>query len=128
MFKKLTNKHAFCLTLAVAIGILSLAPMPEIKMAQQVPLADKWVHMVMYGVLSMAFWIEHLHKHATPSYKRLFIGGMVIPVVMGGTMELMQAHLTTCRSGEMLDFIANSIGVLIACSLGTVFLFIRKRH
>ena len=127
MFKKLIQKHFFCLTLVAAISILSLAPMPEIKMAQQVPLADKWAHMLMYGVLSTAFWFEHLFKHNRPAYSRLFIGGMILPILMGGAMELMQANLTTCRNGDWLDFAANSIGVLIACGLGGIFLLVRKR-
>lgn len=128
MYKKLVHKHAFCLTLVLVIGILSLAPMPEIKMAQQVPLADKWTHMVMYGVLSLVFWAEHLSKHTQPSMLRLLVGGMVLPILMGGVMELMQAHLTTCRSGEWLDFVANSIGAIIATLIGSVALLLKRKR
>lgn len=127
MFKKLTYRHFFYLTLTIIIGILSLIPVPEIKMTHQVPLADKWAHMVMYGTLSLTFWFEHLYKHDKPVYFRLFIGGMLLPVLMGGAMELAQAHLTTCRSGEWMDFVANSIGVLITCTLGLLFLFTRRK-
>ena len=37
---------------------------------------------------------------------------------MGGILELMQAYLTTCRSGEWLDFVANTIGVCLGTVLG----------
>ena len=126
MFKKLIYKHFFCLPIAVAVSILSLAPMPEIKMAQQVPLADKWAHMLMYCVLSMAFWFEHLHKHDKPIYSQLFLGGIILPILMGGVIELMQAHLTTCRNGDWLDFVANSIGVFITCGLGFLYLLAKR--
>ena len=33
-------------------------------------------------------------------------------------MELAQAYLTTYRSGDWWDFVANSIGVLIAVVIG----------
>lgn len=122
MYKLCCKKHYFSLAFVAAISILSLAPMPEIEMAKDVPLMDKWTHMVMYGTLSLSFWIEHLQKHTTPTPMRLFIGGFVLPILMGGAMELMQANLTTYRSGDWLDFVANSIGVVIACCIGLMLL------
>jgi hypothetical protein len=41
-------------------------------------------------------------------------------------MELMQAHLTTCRNGDWLDFVANSIGVFITCGLGILYLLAKR--
>ena len=37
---------------------------------------------------------------------------------MSGLLELMQAYLTTCRSGEWLDFAANCVGVALAALVG----------
>ena len=37
-------------------------------------------------------------------------------------MELAQAYLTTVRSGDWIDFLANSIGAGIAYLLGAVLL------
>jgi VanZ family protein len=42
---------------------------------------------------------------------------------MGGMIELAQAYLTTCRSGEWADLLANSIGVV----LGNVAYFALKK-
>ena len=39
-----------------------------------------------------------------------------------GAMELAQAYLTTVRSGDWIDFLANSIGAGIAYLLGAVLL------
>ena len=39
-------------------------------------------------------------------------------ILLGGLMELLQAYCTTTRSGEWLDFWADSLGVLLGNALG----------
>lgn len=106
------------LLIALAIVILSLAPFPEIPAAENIPLADKWTHMVMYGSLTLIIWIQYLRSHQKTNWVKLVIGGILAPAAWGGLMELAQAYLTTYRSGDWLDFIANCIGVVIAAILG----------
>lgn len=106
------------LLIALAIVILSLAPVPEIPAAEDIPLADKWTHMVMYGSLTLIIWIQYLRSHQKTNWVKLVIGGILAPAAWGGLMELAQAYLTTYRSGDWLDFIANCIGVVIAAILG----------
>lgn len=106
------------LLIALAIVILSLAPVPEIPAAEDIPLADKWTHMVMYGSLTLIIWIQYLRSHQKTNWIKLVIGGILAPAAWGGLMELAQAYLTTYRSGDWLDFIANCIGVVIAAILG----------
>ena len=50
----------------------------------------------------------------------LLIGGMLCPIIMGGLIELAQAYLTTCRSGDVYDFFCNSLGVLLGCCIGLI--------
>lgn len=107
------RRYPITLLLAVGIVFLSLIPIPEIKMPMQVPLADKWTHMVMYGVLTLAIWFDYKRSHKQYNAWRLLIFAFLAPIAMGGVLELAQAYLTTCRSGEWLDFVANSIGVCI---------------
>jgi len=107
------RRYPITLLLAVGIVFLSLIPIPEIKMPMQVPLADKWTHMVMYGVLTLAIWFDYKCSHKQYNAWRLLIFAFLAPIAMGGVLELAQAYLTTCRSGEWLDFVANSIGVCI---------------
>ncbi|MGN1256612.1 MAG: VanZ family protein [Bacteroidaceae bacterium] len=102
------------LLIALAIVALSLAPFPEIPAAEDIPLADKWTHMVMYGSLTLVIWIQYLRSHQKVHWIKLTIGGILAPAALGGLMELAQAYLTTYRSGDWLDFIANCIGVAIA--------------
>lgn len=106
------------LLIALAIVALSLAPFPEIPAAEDIPLADKWTHMVMYGSLTLIIWIQYLRSHQKTNWVKLVIGGILAPAAWGGLMELAQAYLTTYRSGDWLDFIANCIGVAIAAILG----------
>ena len=45
---------------------------------------------------------------------------------MGILIELAQAYLTTCRSGDWFDAVCNSIGVLLGSLAG--YLIWRKRR
>ena len=50
---------------------------------------------------------------------RLFIGVFLAPLLMGGLIELAQANCTGGnRSGDWLDFAANSIGVVAGNLIG----------
>ena len=107
------RRYPITILLILAITLLSLLPIPDIKMPVPVPLVDKWTHMVMYGVLTLVIWLEYKRAHQQNNAWRLFIFAFLAPIAMGGILELMQAYLTTCRSGEWLDFVANSSGVCI---------------
>lgn len=75
---------------------------------------DKLVHTCMYGGLSIIIWWEYLKKHDTICWKRFIPISVVFPIMMSGIIELLQAYCTTNRSGEWLDFVANSFGVVLA--------------
>lgn len=112
------KRYPLSLLVAVAIVILSLMPFPEVKMAENVPLADKWTHMVMYGGLCSVIWMEYYRLHQCADVKRTLLLAILCPILMSGMLELMQEYLTTCRSGEWMDLLANSIGVLLGMLVG----------
>ena len=116
------RRYPVTLLLAVGIVLLSLLPIPEIKLAEEVPLADKWTHMVMYGVLTLTIWVEYRRAHQKSNAWRLLLFAFLAPIAMGGILELMQAYLTTCRSGEWLDFVANTIGVCLGTIVGILII------
>ena len=120
------RRYPFTLLLVLVIVLLSLLPMPDIKLTENVPLADKWTHMVMYGALTLVIWFDYRRTHRQCNAWRLFVFAFLAPIAMGGTLELMQAYLTTCRSGEWLDFVANSIGVCIG-TIGGLVMKVPKR-
>jgi VanZ family protein len=118
MLTDFIKKYPFSLLIAIAITALSLFPVPEIELAEDVPLMDKWTHMVMYAILTASIWIEYRRHHSKANPWRLILLGVLAPIAMGGVLELMQAYLTTCRSGEWLDFVADAIGTVIGAGIG----------
>ena len=127
MSYKLFRRYPLALMAAAAIAVLSLIPIPEVKPMAEVPLADKWVHMLMYGTLCCLIWWEYLRSHELLNMRRLSIGAFLLPILMGGMMELAQRYLTTCRSGEWLDVLANSTGVVLATLIGIGMACVMKR-
>ena len=104
-----------CLAL---IWILSLTPFfPETPL-DDVEFIDKWTHLVMYGGTSAVIWWEYLRSHRIINWHRLLWIAVAGMMVLGGVIELLQAYCTTTRSGEWLDFIADTVGVLIGSGLG----------
>jgi len=116
---KWIRRYKYSVLVTLVITILSTIPIPEVKPLEGVPLIDKWVHFVMYASLSIAMWIDqkNAHQPLSPSF---YLWMIVLPSCLGGILELVQAYLTTCRSGEWLDVIADTIGAVI----GTVGCFI----
>ena len=109
---KLILRYKYSVLVALVIIILSTIPIPEIKHLEGVPLIDKWVHFLMYAVMSVAMWIDQ--KNSTqPLSVTYYLWMLIIPSCLGGILELVQAYLTTCRSGEWLDAIADTIGAVI---------------
>ena len=121
------RRYPLTVLLAVSIVLLSLLPIPDIKFAGDVPLFDKWTHMVMYGVLTLVIWFEYRRTHQKYNAKRLLVFAFLAPIAMGGTLELMQAYLTTCRSGEWLDLVANTIGVCIGSIVGMLLMKVPQK-
>lgn len=128
MLRLYLRRYALALLVAVVIVLLSLLPMPDMKVGVEVPLADKWTHMVMYGVLTLVIWFEYQRSHNQWDIGKLLLFAFLAPIAMGGALELMQAHLTTCRSGEWLDFVANTIGVCLGTVGGLLMKLSAKRQ
>ena len=107
-------KRYFWTTLVtVAIVVLSTMPIPEEAPLGDVPLIDKWVHMVMYAGLVFMMWVDHVvrSKQKYTWTARILI--LLYAIALGGAMELVQAYFTTCRSGDWIDFEADAVGALI---------------
>lgn len=108
------------LTVAV-ICYLSFFTPPQTEL-DNISNIDKLVHTCMYGGLSIIIWWEYLRKHDTFCWKRFIPISVVFPIMMSGIIELLQAYCTTNRSGEWLDFAANSLGVVLAFIAGNFVL------
>ncbi|MCR4613288.1 MAG: VanZ family protein [Bacteroidaceae bacterium] len=104
---------------SVSVFVLSVVPIPEVPQVEDVPLFDKWVHMLMYAFVALAVWFDwYRHREDQRLTFAVFTWAVVYPIMLGGCLELWQAYLTTCRSGEWLDFYADTVGTLIALPVG----------
>lgn len=119
-----------CLCIA-GIWVLCLIPIPETPLSD-VPLIDKWTHFVMYGALVLLSMIEYLrHRRAARPFTTFGFGMFfwIAPILMGGLIELAQAYLTGGnRSGDPMDFVADSVGVVLGNAIGWPISVLHKRY
>lgn len=106
-------KYPLTWLVSVVVVVLSTVPVPEVPELEDVPFFDKWVHFVMYASLSEAIWMDRRLICRRVMRPLLWVFLFVYPSVMGGLMELVQAYLTTCRSGDWVDFYADMFGALL---------------
>ena len=118
MFK--VKNYPFSLICITLIWILSLTPFfPETPL-DNVELADKWAHLVMYGGTFTVLWIEYIRQHRELDYRKLLFWALIAPIVMSGILELLQEYCTETRTGNWYDLLANAIGVVLAWVIGWV--------
>jgi len=127
--KNMIKRYPLSVVLIIVIWILCLTPwIPETPL-DNVSLIDKWTHLVMYGTLTALIWWEYLRQHRELNASRLFLWAFLAPVAMGGLVELAQAYCTGGhRSGDWLDFAANSLGVVIGTLIGLIISVVFKKY
>jgi len=104
--------------LIAGIWVVCMIPVPETPLSD-VAFIDKWTHLTMYGVLTLIIQLEYALRQKSINWNHLLSFGFIAPIVMGGLVELAQAYLTNgVRSGEWLDFAANSTGVVLGSIIG----------
>jgi len=116
------------LTVMSAVWVLSLMPVPEVPELADVPMWDKWTHMLMYGGLSLTVWFDYwlAHRRGRWSWVCLWLAGWVVPVLTGGLLEILQSNCTGgMRNGDWLDFWADGIGATVTSLVG--WLLLRRR-
>lgn len=102
--------------ITIIIAILSLIKVG--KQPIQFKYLDKVEHTIAYFVLAL-LWLLALRKFRIK-------GIVVITVVLYGVLlEVLQSELTTYRTFDYMDMIANTFGVLLAF---VAYLFIEKKQ
>ena len=113
--------------LIATIWVLCFIDVPETPL-DNVSLIDKWVHIVMYGGTCAVIWLEYLLKHKKLSPSRLLVFAVIAPVAMSGVIELLQAYCTGGRrSGDWMDFAANTVGVILGAGVGILLAWWRAK-
>jgi|SRR5665213_2224995 len=108
------------------VGILTLMPakdVPEVGWMDNIPNFDKFVHAVLFGGLvflfSLPFIISHLSKKQKINY---LIRISLAAVIWGITIEFLQKFYVPSRDFDLLDWAADSVGVILSLWLVIVIL------
>jgi VanZ family protein len=119
-FIRFVRKYPFSLLCVLLIWALSLTPFFPETPFDNVQFIDKWTHLVMYGGTCSVIWMEYLRSHHRIEWCKVILLALVGMILLGGLMELLQAYCTTTRSGEWLDFWADTVGVLLGNGVGLI--------
>jgi VanZ family protein len=116
--RKYIKEQPLSIIIALAIWVLCMIPIPETPL-DNIKMIDKWTHLVMYSSIVIVIMIEYGRRKEKVNWVHLLIGGLALPILMSGAIELAQAYLTNgVRSGDWRDFLANMIGALIGSIIG----------
>lgn len=112
------RKNKFTIIISAVILYLSLANARTFEKAGlfDVPYLDKLVHAGLYFVFTGTLVFEH--RNFFRNTRQLLLISL-IPFAFGVLMEVLQADFTTTRTGDILDVLANSAGII-----GAVFLWL----
>ncbi|WP_270769435.1 VanZ family protein [Segatella buccae] len=121
---KIIGDYPLSLLLTVIIWVLCFINVPETPL-ENITLMDKWTHIAMYLVLGIViFWESNRkRKRAMPPVQemkkaKVVLWTFVLPALMGGLIEILQANCTGGRrSGDWLDFAADSTGAALALAI-----------
>ena len=126
-YVQMIKKYPISWLLIVTIWVLCFIDVPETPL-DNVSLIDKWVHIVMYGGTCSVIWLEYLLKHKKLSPSKLLVFAVIAPITMSGVIELLQAYCTGGRrSGDWMDFAANTVGVILGAGVGILLAWWRAK-
>lgn len=110
-FSKVKNYKYIALLWSIIILVLSLASKKYFKVGDvdNVTGLDKIVHLFMYGLFTY-LWAKALIVDIN---MKSIIALITVASTYGTVIELMQKYMTTNRSFDMYDAIANMIGAII---------------
>ena len=129
--RKFIRNYPLSLLFTVFIWVICLIPIPETPL-DNVHLIDKWTHIALYFVLSSIIGHEFFRVQ-TKAHKKTPIGQLalwewLLPVIMGGLVEIAQATLTNgVRNGDCLDWLADGIGATLAFLIGILLVRYRAK-
>ena len=114
----LLKKYPITILTIALIWYLSFFTPPSTKLDNVIGF-DKVVHFGMYGFLcTVILWEQWRNSGRTTNRRfniRLFICYFVLPILMSGLIEILQENCTGGRrSGDIFDFVANTLGVICA--------------
>lgn len=112
--KKLLERNALILAIVatVIIAVLSLSAVPKLNLA--IKSGDKYLHFLAYLGLSILWYFALKDKINKKLFKILVPLGLIF---YGIILEGLQSGLTTYRTGDVYDALANATGVIVGLIL-----------
>ncbi len=104
----LDNRLLVALAVSVAIVVLSLVP-PTVMPHTGITVSDKFLHSLAYMVLLWVWLLVYKDR------KRLQTGIILILslTIFGIILEVLQGALTTYRTPDVLDALADLVGLIL---------------
>lgn len=122
------KKYVFTILTCLVIAVLSLFPIKELHL-ENMTLSDKWAHALMYGTLTAVMLFDKNFENIKQGRVSLPLWIIIVPITYGGIMEILQEYCTNGnRSGDVLDFIANSIGTILVYAFAWIVALILARR
>ena len=127
LYRHILMRYPFSSVIIIGIWVLCFMDIPETPLSE-VRFIDKWTHSAMYLILGLSISLEYLRTKKRSSYRTLVLWAGLMPAVMGGLIEILQANCTGGRrSGEWLDFLADATGTVTALVIGILLVRCRAR-
>jgi VanZ family protein len=100
------------------VGLLTLMPardVPEVGWFDKIPDFDKFVHAVLFGGLVILFALP-IFKSQIPFRQKVnyAIRVSMAVIVWGITIEFLQKFFVPSRDFDLLDWAADTLGVIVA--------------
>lgn len=106
----------------IVILILCLSNLENVKVSIKVTNFDKVAHFLLYFIY--AIFIALSFKNLKQKKVKFYFFTFLYLIIFGFLIEFLQGNLTTYRSQDMKDEIANSVGAIFGLFL--VFILVRK--
>ena len=127
LYRHILMGYPLSSVIIIGIWVLCFMDIPETPLSE-VRFIDKWTHSAMYLILGLSISLEYLRTKRRGSYRTIVLWAGLMPAVMGGLIEILQANCTGGRrSGEWLDFLADATGTVTALVIGILLVRCRAR-
>lgn len=119
------KKYWKSLLITAIVLTLSFVRFGPIEGMPEFRFTDKLIHVFMYFGYAMVLMYDYRHDTQLKKHKGSFAAICIgIPLLVGAITEILQPLLFAPRQGELLDFVSNSVGVMLAWGILPLF---RKR-
>ena len=114
--KKLLERNALFVAIAATIilAVLSLSAVPKLNLSLGIKAGDKYLHFIAYFGLSILWYFALRDKINEKVFKIVVPLGLIL---YGIILEGLQSGLTTYRTGDVYDAMANTAGVIVGMIL-----------